>query len=237
MNVSKISNAIFDIPKALPKIAQEVTSSIPDSSDTKKLTSALDCLAANAVPSINKSTKKPDIPEFIYHITSKENYEKILKDGKMKISDFEGASQNGCKGIYFVDKENFLTKWVGRTEPELFGEGVDIGDTLMLWTCKSDKGTVAIRIPTSSLDQSQLRFRPYIKASKEAFDTFDPDTMIVGSKMVKEGLPIEDLVKYTNTDEPIEYVYFGEITPKMFSGYSETSFSENMREMINNLFG
>lgn len=155
----------------------------------------------------------------------------------MKISDFEAQSQNGCNGIYFIDRDNFLNKWIGRKEPKLFGDlQMDMGELLMLWTCKSTDGTVAIKIPTSKLNPSQLRFRPYIEACRESFEALDANTKEIGSKMVKEGLPIKDLSKYIKTNEPIEYVYTGEITPDMFLGYSETAFSENLREMIHNLF-
>lgn len=236
MNVSKITNKAISIVGELPQVAGKTVSSITQENNPEKLTSTLDCLAANAVSAVNMNAKKSNLPDFIYHITSKENYEKILKDGKMKISDWEANSGNGCNGIYFVDKENFLNKWLNRKETELFGD-TDIGEMLMLWTCKSTDGSVAIKIPTSKLNPMQLRFRPYLQACRESIETFDPDTLKIDSKMVKEGLPIDDLIKYKNSNEPIEYVYFGEITPDMFLGCTETSFSENMREMIHNLFG
>ncbi len=236
MDPIKITKNIGELAACgIKKVMPEATVPITKTSGGQKLLGELDSLAAVAKTSIIHTKKNKDIPEFIYHITSKENYEKILKDGKMKISSFEAMGDN-CKGIYFVDKDNFLQKWVGRKEIELFGDA-DIGEMLMLWTCKSIDGTVAIKIPTSSLDLSKLRFRPYIQACQEACDTMDPDTLKISSKMVKEGLSLSELSKYIDTDEPIEYVYFGDITPKVFDGYSQTSFSENMMDMINNLFG
>ena len=235
MNILKITNPVVNYVGTLSR-STKINSSNVDTSNPQKLASTLDCMAASAIPSIVNKARIIELPEFIYHITSKENYEKILKDGKMKISSCEGNSVNGCKGIYFVDKDNFLNKWVGRKEPELFGSDTfDVGELLMIWTCKSTNGTVAIKIPTDQLDKSQLRFRPYLIALKEAIETLNPETNIVESKMVKEGLPIEDLSKYVNS-EPVEYVYFGEITSDMFSGYTETTFSENMGEMIDKLF-
>lgn len=235
MSILKITNTTIDIVKSLPKVIQKTSCPIAtDAVNPQKLTSTLDCLAANAIPVINKTSKKQALPEFIYHITSKENYEKILKDGKIKISEWESQNPNGCKGIYFVDRDNFLNKWVGRKELELFGG--DIGELLMEWTCKGLNGTVAIQIPTSKLNLSQLRFRPYIESGRAAFETFNPDTWEVGSELVKKGLPIEDLFKYANTNEPIEYIYTGELASDVISGYKVTAFSDNMKEMIHNLF-
>ncbi|MBR3605690.1 MAG: hypothetical protein IKL52_06655 [Candidatus Gastranaerophilales bacterium] len=235
MNIPKITSKVIDSASALTEVARKASSPILQENAPQKLTNTLECLAASAVPAINKAPKKVNLPDFIYHITSKENYEKILKDGKMKISEWEANSANGCNGIYFVDKDNFLNKWLGRKAPELLGD-CDIGEMLMMWTCKGTDGSVVIKIPTSKLDLTKLRFRPYLEACKETAETLDFETLEIGSKMVKEGLPVEELAKYIDTDEPIEYVYFGEITPDVFSGYTETSFSQNMREMIANLF-
>lgn len=199
---------------------------------SEKLMGTLDCLAVNAVSAV-KSAKKPDIPEFIYHITSKENLEKILQDKKITKSTFEGC-KNGCHGIYFVDKNNFLQKWLGRRELDLFGD-TDIGELLMAWTCKGSS-PVAIKIPTSCLDTSKLRFRPYIEACKECFEKLDVDTMEIDSQLVKNGLPLSDLSKYTKTKEPIEFIYTDEIPVDIFSGLSTAEFSENMRDMIGELF-
>lgn len=238
MNISKISTTISNTLNASSKAVQKPNCLIQDGANSTKLTNTLECLATNAIPSINKNSKKVNLPEFIYHITSRENYEKILRDGKMKVSKWELDSGNGCNGIYFIDKDNFLNNWLGRKEPEILGDSpMDVGELLIAWTCKDTKESVAIKIPTSKLDISQLRFRPYIEACKESLETYNPNTGKIESRLVKEGLPIEDLSKYANSKEPIEYVYFGEITPEIFCGSSSTLFCENLKEMATRLFG
>lgn len=107
---------------------------------------------------------------------------------------------------------------------------------LTMWTCKRSNPTV-IKVPTSSLDLNKLRFRPFIQACKEGMAQLDVDTMQTGSKLVKEGLPLSELSKYANTNEPLEFVYLEEINPKIFAGYTETPFSENPMDMIKGLFG
>ena len=114
MNVSKVSTVVSDILSTTSKAVQKAPCFMEGEANPEKLTSALECLATNAIPSVKKLPKKVDLPEFIYHITSKENYEKILKDGQMKVSDWELNSDNGCKGIYFVDKNNFFNMAITR---------------------------------------------------------------------------------------------------------------------------
>ncbi len=46
------------------------------------------------------------VPEYLYHVTSRENMDKILKSGQMNISKNEQL-----QGIYFFDKSNFLTRY------------------------------------------------------------------------------------------------------------------------------
>lgn len=236
MNINKAIAKTTEIAdKTLKNLTSKIVApKVKSTSNSKALLNELDAMASCAKTSIIHSKKGQNIPEFIYHITSKENYKKILKDGKMNISAWEELSENGCQGIYFIDKENFLKNWVGRKEPELFGD-VDLGELLMLWTSKGTD-TVAIKIPTSSLDMSKLHFRPYIKASREATETIDNDTLKISSNLVKEGLPICELAKYAETDEPIEYVYFGKITPKLFQGHLETKYFDNPLDMIKSLF-
>lgn len=45
-----------------------------------------------------------------------------------------------------------------------------------------------------------------------------------------------ELTKYTDTDEPLEYIYFGKITPKLFQGHLETKYFDNPLDMIKSLF-
>lgn len=233
MNIAKITQETINLAQnTISRCANKSIGTQKPVECSEKLMGALDCLAVSAVSAI-KSDKKLNIPEFIYHITSKENYERILQDKKITASVFE-SGQNGCHGVYLVDKDNFLQKWLGRKEPDLLGD-IDIGELLMMWTCKASE-PVAVKIPTSRLDLSKLRFRPYIEACVETFEKFDSSTMKVGSKLVKEGLPLSDLSKYIRTNEPIEFVYMDEIPTDIIGGSSTAKFTENMRDMISELF-
>lgn len=233
MDITKITQGTIKLAENAINQGAKVTNKAPKAIENpEKLMGSLDCLATNAIFSV-KPTKKVNLPEFIYHITSQENFEKILQDKKIVKSSFE-VGQNGCCGTYLVDRDNFLQKWLGRQEPSLFGDA-DIGGMLMMWTSKGSD-PVAIKIPTSSLDLSKLRFRPYVKACLETAEKLDPETLKVDSKLVTEGLPLSDLAKYVGSNEPIEFVYTDEIPADLFNSFSTTRFTENMRDMIDGLF-
>ena len=111
------------------------------------------------------------LPEYLYHMTSLENANNIIKDKIMKGSYLEsdefqrkiGSSPehaSNMPGKYFISKNNFLQKWIGT---ELFAS-VDVGERLIHWTKQDSQNITAIEIPILSLDLSKLRFRPYITA-------------------------------------------------------------------------
>lgn len=232
MDIAKITQNTVNIAQNTLNHSAKINTMPTTLKCPEKLMDTLNCLAANTVSTI-KPAKKTNIPEFIYHITSEENYEKILHDKKIIKSTIE-TGQNACYGIYFLDKDNFLQKWLGRKEPDLSGD-VDIGEALMAWTCKGNN-PVIIKIPTSRLDLSKLRFRPYLEACKESFEKLNSDTMKVDSKLVTEGLPLSDLQRYIKTNEPIEFIYKEELPIDIIDSFFTTKFTENMRDMISKLF-
>ena len=122
MDVNKVFLNTAEIAsQGLKKISTKATAPIIGQIEgSEKLLNGLDAIASCAKTSVVQSRKNPFIPEFIYHITSKENLENILNEGVLKKSTWENINDNGFKGIYFIDKDNFIQKWVGRKEPELF---------------------------------------------------------------------------------------------------------------------
>ncbi len=99
MNIAKITGNTINFAEGVINKASKIgTKAKIPTEGSEKLTNSLKCLASNAISTV-KLSKKPDVPEFIYHITSKENFGKILKDKKMTLSTFE-AGQNGCHGVY-----------------------------------------------------------------------------------------------------------------------------------------
>lgn len=197
-----------------------------------KLAGALEGLATNAKVFINKSSQVKDMPDSLYHLTSAKNYEEILKSGKIRFSDLESGA-NGCPGVYMVDKNNFLQKWIGAKEPSLFGD-LDIGEMLLRWTSKGE-AMVAIELPTSALQVSKLKFRPYITACKAAISGLD-NTLKQTNKTVTEGHPLSELSKHIGA-EPVEYVYRAEIPTSLIKSAKSLSLDGKLEGVLDNLFG
>ena len=199
-------------------------------------------------------TELPEgVPKHLYHMTSEANYQKMLKDGVMHGSSWEqqaieiakeiGEPVNGMGGCYMVSKNNFVNKWMGGKNEELFGN-LDIGEMLLQQTrattglpkelIKETNPTntmVAIQIPTKALEQSKLRFRPYFEAVMESFEE-----MGKSSSLCTEGLPLSELSKYIDKG-PVEYVYQGKIPVNLFSGIKISQADLPYKEIVKNLFG
>lgn len=94
---------------------------------------------------------KHKIPRFIYHMTSKGNYESMLKDGMIKTSEeaFIG------KGVFATELTNFFKHW--RTDKSWNGESLQ-GRLLDLVTHKQ-KEIVMLKIPTEKLSADKLVIR------------------------------------------------------------------------------
>ncbi len=238
MNINKLQNNAVNLVSNCAKELKKLPAKNGACFDSAKVQNSIDALAVLGKASVNiTKTTQQDLPEFFYHLTSKKNYSSIINSGKIRFSDWE-QGQNGLEGIYLIDKNNFLTKWLGRKETEVLGD-IDIGEMLLNFTNKDGDSLVAIKIPSKELDISKLRFRPYIKMCKESLETINPDTLNIGSDLVKKGLGIEELGNYINTKEPIEYIYQKELPKKLFDSCSEAKIepdSIDYRKIAKQLF-
>ena len=226
IDVPKIISAGVDRVRGLAsKIEDTVTRPIESG---EKLLGSLEKLAQCPKAQI-VARQESCIPEFIYHITSAENYKKILDSRKLKFSEWE-TRQNGCPGIYFIDKQNFLNHWRGC---KLFEENASFPDMAELLYVHTQSSKLietteaivpvpyAIQIPTTALDKQKLLFRPAKTAYIEMVNTLD-DNMVSHGKL-KNGLPLSELYKWI-VKEPVEYIYTEEIPTDLFSKVIKSSF-------------
>lgn len=240
--VRPIANKIFKTSGNIEKVATHAAETI-----TSKECRAADAYGragiklskSSRLSKITQKTQQEEIPEYIYHITSKDNYIKIMKSGKINVSNWEASSDNGLAGVYMVDKHNFLNAWNQTTDlTKITGMGEadsNLGKLLLSWIIMGSKSHElhAIKIPTSSLDKSKLRFRPYSDVVNSLVAA-NPDM-----EMIKKGLTLEKLSEYQRKSVPIEYVYTDSIPSDMIQSVN-TRFadppcnSENTEE--NNAF-
>ena len=58
----------------------------------------------------NQPTGRHNIPRYLYHLTTKENYNSMLKDGFIKTSHDVELSSN-LEGVFLFEMINFVKRW------------------------------------------------------------------------------------------------------------------------------
>ena len=86
---------------------------------------------------------KHKIPRYLYHMTSFENYQKILESGSLKCS-----TRHMPQGVYTLELDSFGKYWSKYLRNDLCGKMLD-----------DSKKIVMLKIPTKNLEQSKLRIR------------------------------------------------------------------------------
>lgn len=142
-------------------------------------------------------TGKPNIPRYLYHVTSKQNYESMLRSGYIE-------ARKDCtemKGVFMFDIINFLKRWVNTCTNKL-----NLGTCLILKPA-ADNGnevdTVLLRISTKNMDINKLKIRPQDIARPSS------DSAVYQSV-------------YTRRKIPIEYIYENDINISDIAKIGET---------------
>lgn len=143
---------------------------------------------------------KHKIKRYLYHMTSEENYKKMLEDGRIRTSeDFHFES----KGIFMTELENLAKHWRTSKEwDELIPEnkdGVFLSLGLLKQVSKNSKNVVCLRIPTGYMDHNSLKIRSQNKLCNRHLEKFKAH--------VVQGAPAKDANLYKQRKEAIEYIY------------------------------
>lgn len=239
---------VYSIPvnvvqfKAAKKETATVCNERFDSSKSPScvLENSLNILATNAIANVDMFNKSVKLPKSLYHLTTKANYERIIQSGKLMTSSWEKV-QEGLDGVYMLGKDNFLNTWFDKKYPSIFAKKEDVkkqpsmGEQILKWTSRGGD-VVAIEIPTSKLDMSKLRIRPYLQAYNQVIETMNVETDEYDDELFRYGLPLSKLSDYEGTDEPIEFVYVDEIPANIFSSAKQFSLSIPSRELAREIF-
>lgn len=69
-------------------------------------------LGRAAVKSSGRITKsgKPNLPRYLYHVTSRKNYEAMLKSGEIRTSH-DACLSSSLEGVFMFDLKNFAKRW------------------------------------------------------------------------------------------------------------------------------
>ena len=146
---------------------------------------------------IIKKTGKPDLPRYLYHMTTKQNYDSMLKSGKIYTSHDAGMSS--LEGVFMFDMQNFSKRWAN-TMIQTPNAKANLGTALL---CKNitefknmTKGIdiVLLKIPTKGMDISKLKVRPQLAPTELNAGILNGDSALYKSL-------------YTRRKNAIEYIY------------------------------
>lgn len=149
------------------------------------------------------------VPRYIYHLTSKANYDSILQDGFIKPTQNKFFVKNG---VYALELANFFKRWKINKD-----WGYDDLQYLLLrhivkWMQFVQQDTnelVILKIPTSELDLSKLKIRCLNKLFKheDEFETLAPGLQ----SHLRGETPVSKAPLYKRRKNAIEYIYDGSI--------------------------
>ena len=146
---------------------------------------------------------KHKIKRYLYHFTTEENYQKMLKSGVIKLSN------DGChgvlNGVFMTDLENLTKRW--RCSKDFPDSDTNIGCVLLAHAAKDTGKIVAIRVPTKYLDHNFLRIRSQNRLFRN--ESIPREKRRSAHEAV--GCPAKYRNLYTQRKEAVEYIYGQEI--------------------------
>ena len=195
------------------------------------------------------------IPRFIYHMTNKEGYESMLRDGFLKCR----PDTSYGKGIFAFELGNLFKRWI---------KPCDTGPMIKALIERISKGSddiVILKIPTKKLNQNMLRIRSQdvmldwshteqyeaaTKAVKEAIinapETEGTDFADIAMQAFKdfvqhskkdetlthiiEGIPAKDSNLFKQRKHAIEYVYNDDIPMSIVEKIGECNMTQVERK-------
>lgn len=161
---------------------------------------------------------KRNVPRYLYHLTTKNNYQQMLKDGYIKGYHDEDIRTN-LSGIFMLDLRNFTKRWMTT--------GIDCGEQLLTFAkclimqaSKDDSNIVALKIPTKTLNMSKLKCRSQISENNIHITNGDFAT---------------NQKHYTRKKEPIEYICETDIPIKNATKIGEADTGFNLKKALEEL--
>lgn len=172
--------------------------------------------------SVNFGSKTKKV-QYLYHLTTRENYEKIKTSG-LKLSKDKYAK----KGIFMLDLKNLLTQWqhclVGKTK------NTPLDENLMGQISKGNPNAdvVLLRIPIKKLDKKHLK----IRSQNELFENLEVNGDLKESaknnkelmRHIKGETPISEARKHGG--EALEFIYSDKISAEDIKKIGEMNLRE-----------
>lgn len=166
---------------------------------------------------IELAQEKKLLPEFLYHLTTPNNYQSMKKMGKI-IPSQEGST--GLSGVFTFDLANFLNHW-----GKICDGNTPLDRKLINRIMQAGNGEIALlKIPTEQMSPDLFKVRsqklifdmqneveylpnPYFASKTDLMiDNFNENYW----HMIKAA-PLQDSQKYDEAGHAIEYIFNGEI--------------------------
>lgn len=164
--------------------------------------------AEQAVSSKVKAPKahhygKHKIKRYLYHMTSEENYQSMLRDGKIHVTDDAHMNE---QGVFMTDLQNLLKRWRYSKDWTECGINVNLSLALLGQVSKSGDKIVCLRIPTAALDHDLLKIRSQNRLfrGRSAMQKWSIPK-IYAHKV--DGAPAVEAGRYKQRKEALEYIY------------------------------
>ena len=179
----------------------------------KVMSMVLNSLVCNQI--VKKQPGKRNIPKYLYHFTTQNKYQQIVKSGYIQAFRDENIRSDFC-GVFMVDLRNFTKRWMTK--------GIECGDKLLTFskalimqTSKDNSNLVVLRIPTMKLNLNKLRCRSIVSENLDHIKNCDFAT---------------NQRHYTRKKEPIEYIIGENISIKDVVKIGESYTGFNLEEAI-----
>lgn len=160
----------------------------------------------------NISFGRHKIPRHVYHFTNKKNYDSMLKDGFIKLSDSDPYLVG--KGIFILDLQNYFKHW-GFSKDWYEPLYISLLREVASWRhhiCSDAQKLIILKIPTGKLDISKLKIRSQNKFFRHKYSGKKLQSENINLRQHLSGqTPAYEAKKYTTKKEAIEYIYQDDI--------------------------
>ncbi len=172
-------------------------------------------LGKSAVKSSARSVKssKPNLPRYLYHITSTKNYESMLKSCEIRTS-LDACPASNLEGVFMFDLKNFAKRWTSTFCNINDHVKVNLASSLI---CKNFDSIVVLKIPTKTMNIDKLKVRV-----QEAQNTLNNHYL--------NGDSARFQTLYTRRKKPIEYIYGENINISDAEKIGELNLKLNLEE-------
>ncbi len=165
-----------------------------------------------------KQLGQRNVPRYLYHLTTKNNYQQMLKDGYIKVNH-DADIRSNLNGIFMLDLKNFTKRWMSM--------GIDCGEhlltfakALLMQASKDGSNIVVLKIPTKTLYLNKLKCRSQISKN---------------NTHIMNGDFATNQKHYTRRKEPIEYICETDIPIKNATKIGEADTGFNLEKALEEL--